>query len=543
MKTMLNFMNRYKILLRKINSTQLCSVLLFIVVLMGFGACTKADYELGSSFMPSDQQVATGSFSVGVGEQIIETRLYEPRLSDFNAANQVNGYFGAEDNATFGKRRTGFFTQYTPLVEYALSEELFGLEPIVDSVLLYLTPTEFSGDSTQMVEFEVYEVLNDDFLTSKADSVFSISSTLPEGATLSATPVFTFTYPNQDKEVYTNSIDVRMNIETAGEEFLKRLMLVGDEENYEIYNWEYASWVKQFKGLYIVPAETQNASVGGTYSTNLEGSGFGFYARNKVPGIEGYIKDTVGMSYSFRDVNAVYALENAAGGVSINTVDRKYPSTIEDGKQTSEILVEGMGGVVTTLCFNQAFFEKMDATLDNEGVQYDDVFFNTAIIRLYLLTAQNYEPLVYNSNTLDELNGMATSLGFYSTYSSVLDSEGYTSLAPILDYMSQYDMDGNTTHNLGGYLNRNLGCYEMYVANQMVVIWNDYQDAKAQAGGDISKIDWENSEWNRIIVAPVMENLFTLRYTELQGVDNNGGNLAPVRMDATYTLLKNKSER
>ncbi len=540
------------------------SIVAAIAVSAVISSCKDTDYELGGSFLPDNQDLTVGQVefagikvgSTNEDDRIFTTRLY--RTNRINAARHTYGSFGAETNSIFGTRRSGFFSQYVPIntLEYYDDDDDyqgFGYKPFIDSVVLYLSMADFSGDTTTTHTYNVYEVIDDSFLSNSADTTFSFDFNFAVDAVgaLSSDPIFTFDFPDQTNGVYANAAYVRMNIVGDGQKLLDRMLLYevdGVQHDEDLYDEDDTEdFLEAFKGLYIVPVE-QDPTVGegATYCIDLESSGFGFFARNLEPEDEALIADTVGMTFIFRE-DAIWE----DGLVSISTVSRNYSTgTLDentfvtdtskpDGVQTSTIYVEAMGGVVTVMTLEKALFEELDRVIEEGDDNYTSMFFSVARLSLYVDGAEYDRPLtLVDLADIDKLNKLPMRMGLFVNYNTFVDSDLETLMETVVDYDFYTEAATYYTSDFDGTFNRSLGCYEMNIPLQMQEIWTEYQDAKSAAGGDRDLIDWESQSWTRLYIAPVVTNFMSPRYSELQGPYDPSSNQSPMRFEITYTLLK-----
>ncbi len=518
--------------------------------------CTDYDSNLGSALIPDGQGMAMGELDLkGVnrnGESIASVRLFN--TTRINAANQTYGTMGLQHDEEFGMRRSGFFTQYTQASE--LDDDIeFGYEPFLDSMIIYLTMSTYTGDTTYVCTYEVYEVIDDSFLTNSADTIFSIDFDPFAAGALSAEPLFEFVYPDQANGVYTDDgYLMSINISETGYDLGNRLMMLDGTLDYDIYyNFDYEEFLEYFKGLYIVPKETTiGYGEGATYSIDLTASGFGFYGRGLYEEDTTIVADTIGMTYNFRNS----ALEDNLGGVSIQTVTRDYDqanidySLVKNSENltveaTNRIFVEGMGGVVSEISFERPFFEELEQALEDGGDEYSNLFFNTAQMRIYTEMATGQETLpsgqVFTQDEIDKMNLYPTQLGLYNVYSTFDDEYEDIELELVEDYY--YNSSYGASLYYGGYLNRTQGCYQLYIPLQIQDIWNDYLEAKELAGDNADNIDWDSADWNKVYLGPSTNNFFLPYYVTLQGAagtDNVEGSetSTPIRIGLTYTLLK-----
>ncbi len=535
--------------------SQLGALLLFAgVALVG---CSDPNYNIGSNFLPDGQQMANGQMSFDVvdalGSRIISTRKYYS--NKITAANQPTAMFGIQYDENFGSRVSGFYTQYTP--GNSLEENGFGYDPILDSVMLYLSVNAFAGDTTKVIKFDVFEVLNDDFLggyDSTEDDFLVIDSDdivdeLEKEGVLSDV-LFSFNYPDQANGIYlAKTTAIRMkDVTEAGADLIDRLMLVKGDYDKQIYNGEFTEFVKAFKGLYIVPSkdnllDTSGVSDGAIYGTPFDGAGFGFYGRSKYEPDPTIIQDTVGMTYAFLNKQVI------GGGTSVNTTVRDYTTgnftadnvKTEDNQSvetTALIAIEGMGGLLSELTFEQTIFENIEAAIEAGGEEYGNIFFSEARMSIYNIHATGYGVYTQDPTVDYTLDDMSMGLGLYTNYTNYYDEDGDLEVVPAVDYSIYTDSSYGSVSSFNGLLNRSRGCYTMNIPLQMQDFWNDYQEAKnANGGKPFTQSEWDAMDWNKLYIGPKYTDLFTPRYTLIQGQAGDTTTV-PIRLEISYVLLK-----
>ncbi len=523
------------------------------VAAITFSGCTKVDTSLGSNLTLDQQSIKLGQMSFdGTDGNFFESRLY---ISDSLSASNISyGYFGLMGNDTFGTRSSAFFTQY--VVANSLEDDIFGYMPIFDSAVLYLSVSSYGGDTTISQKFEVFEIIDNSFITSAADDVDSVYfSNFDIEPYIDDNPVFTFTYPDVKNSVFVASSTIKMEETDYTADFISRLMLetlTGDYDE-DIYEDD-EEWVEYFKGLYIRPVASLEpitaGNPGAIYATLLESSGFGFYGRNREEDDPTLIQDTIGMTYSFYSSYADY------GNVSINMFDHNYDGSLidinkvltaegtpSDDQLTTVLRVEGMAGVVSQITVTPEVLALLDTILDAEeaesGIAYESLFFNQAKLYIYMENIDGYDYTTINPYSVTPwLDYLPTTLGLYTDYSYYLyydDGVTYTTLSGVADYLYAYE--SSYTLDFGGELNRSWCSYVMNIPGQMQLIWNEYLEAKEEAEESGEEIDWDSLTNRVIYLAPTASSLYSPQYASLQAGDATG-NSAPMRMELTYTMIK-----
>lgn len=543
--------------------------------LAAFGAavllasCTKTDDTLGGNLIPTNQQMKAGYASLPrISEEnpkkYVETQLF--RTDSIVGSNISTGYFGTMYNDTLGRRTAGFLSQYRSY--YRIDSGYFGFRPIFDSAQLLLSINAHGSDTLSVQEFAVYEITSNDYLTKKPvaagksdrDTTFYLNFD-PTTAPTEEGPVniigdevlFTFELGG-DKGPATTA--VTMQPTEAGKRFIKRLMLQdeeyreGDRIDYSIYSVDSLEYfVDRFKGLYIVPSSrfssSENGATKGTiYATDLSMSGLSIYGRNRRQEDPALIKDTIGMVYYFYD-----SYQSEYGNVSANAFTHDYEAATAAAKLSPEemdeanpdraenprIYVEGMGGVVTELTLTQAFFDELEALIEQENKLSDKDFntlaFSQALVSIYFPASQYDWTKIDPANPgrlIEEMNSAPSRLGLYTDYKR---------LTAIADYQYLYEQSYGQTIAYGGYINRSRGCYVMDITAYMQGVWNSYVRERNAAAGEGRAVDLAKVNNRTIYLGPSAYDLFTASNTVLQGAADDM-NPAPIRFDLTYNLVK-----
>lgn len=550
-------------------SRVLSAVVLAVLTLTTFVGCTTTvDYTLGTEFVPSNQNLElrrrvyrAGVMSEGDHQeqcQLSTTRLY---LTDSIRSSKMEyAYLGYERSDTFGVRRAGFMTQM--VFGLSLDEERgWGYRPIFDSMTLSLFVNDYHGDTTYKQRFEVYEITSNDYfnLPEGRDTLFCIN--FDPKPYISQEPIFTFTYPDQERGVYVGDMEspatctITLQETSATDDYVKRLMFMTDEamaENgdyaldkdgiYEVGNEK--EFVEQVRGVYIVPAEEQSAERGAMFSTKLSGSYLYLYARSRYEEDPTIIRDTTEMSYIFY-ADPKYDIE--AGNVSFTTVDHDFsdvtlynPSLIEASIPTQEReevavgFVDGMGGVVTEVMFSDEFIQSLaDVALSRPDAV---VSVNKAALSVYL-DGSDYDYMVIDPMLMTPIMEAAMGrLGLYTDYDNQIAITDYLYTQESSSVQLAYD----------GYLNRSLACYTMdmstYVQSLMLAAADNLLEDGVSV--DLEKFSPDNTsdeslvDLRRFYIGPAADAMFGFNREAVYGGDNGiGTNPAPITLDITYTIV------
>ena len=565
----------------KIHHCLLTAVTAVVLAMTTLASCTEVDDTLGSNLIPDNQQFKAGYIALPeIGDRnpkkYVETRLFQ--TDSVLSANISYGYMGSMLNDTVGLRTAGFLSQYASY--YRVDSGYFGYRPIFDSIQLTLSINGYGKDTMSVQDFEVYEVIDNDYLLqkpitegrTKRDSAFYIGFNpeavpyLNNRSIISQEPLFTFKLGG---ETGPSTKAVTLNPTEKGREFISRLMLQSGEHkgDYTIYNPDSVDkWTKAFKGIYIKPTTNPQTMTGGStkgtiYSTDLKSTSLSIYGRNRQKEDPTLIKDTIGMVFY------MYDPQRTDANMSINVIDRDYTLATSPAKlnpddirepaaggvdrrpENSRVYVEGMGGVTTEMRFTKEFFMEMEQIIEKEnaltGQNFSTMAFNQMLMEVYFPSSdyrwEEIDPM-NPGQLIGEMDSAPKRLGMYKNYKT---------LEPITDYPFTYEESYGITISYGGYVNRSRGCYMMDITSHAQEVWNNYLDQKEQAGinrnASYKDIDWSKIKWNEIkncsvYIAPEAYDLYTPSFTVLQGSVTQAGesvvNNAPIRFEVVYNLVK-----
>lgn len=529
------------------------------------GCTTEVDYTLGEEFVPSKQHMELKRRVYRLGEwtedgetkkcQMLDTRLYQ--TDSIASANIEMGYFGAERSDIYGERRAGFMTQM--VFSMSLNEDRgWGYRPIFDSMALSLYVADYHGDTTRKHKFEVYEITSNDYFDvgvnrqGEKDTTFYIN--FDPTPYISAEPIFTFEYPNQEKGIYvgdiTNQVNrsIKLDETPATREYVKRIMLMTDLDATDGYAYDNdgiyvvgneRKFLDVVKGVYIAPAEEIEGE-GAMFAADLENTALVLYSRDRYKEDPTIIRDTTYMVYNFYLNPIDYDIE--AGNVSINTIKHNFSSaafTAADVDATSserpEVLVgyvDGMGGVVTEITFTDEFIQSLaDIALSEQDAV---VSVNQARLMVYL-EGSDYEQKFTPLDMATVMDNSMLRMGMYTNYGSFVG---------ITDYVHSLE----TTYPLAydGYLNRSLAAYTMDVSTHIQSLMMAAQenvdengkvkfDAKDEPAGEAMEA------YRSMYLGPDASARFGFNRQAVYGTDGEVGgatNIAPITLDLTYTIVR-----
>ena len=536
------------------------ALMLFVVALVMVGCTTEVDYNLGAEYVPTNQnmELRRRVYRDGVMEEMGErksvamSKTYLHQSDSIKSSNLDDVYFGQEQSAEFGTRRAGFMSQV--LFGSKLDEDYgWGYRPIFDSMTLALYVTSYHGDTTKCRRFGVYEITSNSYITESKDSVFYAQ--FDPKPYVSNEPIFTFTYPNQDKGVYVGNMEnphyesVTLEETGATMEYVRRLMFTTqlDDEGYardtaEIYEQgNEEKFVERIRGVYIAPLdELASDDEGAMFSTDVENSALVLYARSRYKEDPAIIKDTVIMSYNFYVNPTQYNVK--AGNISISHIEHEFNASdvaaIEEHREVLVGKVDAMTGIVTEVEFTDEFLQSLaDIAKDRKGVK---VSVNQAHLNIYLNGAgydYNFDDPVAIGKIMD---GAMERMGLYSRYGGYED--GYTNdIIAISDYL--YTKESSSfVIPYDGYLNRSLGCYTMDISNFMQQLISNViseTDENGVVNLEKFKTDKMLQISRRMFVGPTADALYGFKHQMIYGGDavERTEEIAPITLELVYTVV------
>lgn len=522
------------------------------VLAMGSVACSvDVDDTLGANLIPENQQMKAGYLAIDNRNprRYVETRLYQ--TDSIVSSNIANGYFGTQLDKKLGRRTAAFLTQYTNY--YKVDSGYFGYLPLFDSAQLTLSIDTYGGDTTIVQQFGIYEVISNAYLdksgkdskTGKADTTFYLTFDPEQEGCIATNPIFTFKLGG---EMGPATKAVTLTPTEEGYDFIDRLFLKSGKyaNDYSIYSTDSIKhWVEEFKGLYIKPIDPQGD--GAIYVTTLENSTLSIYGRNRRKEDPSLIKDTIGMVYYFNDT--YYRLNS---NISINHIKHDYtqgslnldPAQVNEAvanrPETTSLIIEGMGGVLSELTLTEEFFAALQTILDNEkaesGKEFSTLAFSQAMIYFYFPSSiydyLSIGPALGDQYTslLDEMDQAQARLGLYTDYKK---------LTGITDYAYSYEQSYSTTLDYDGHINRSHGRYSMNITGYVQELWNNYRKERDAAKAEGRAIDYSKIKKRTIYLGPEAYSAYSFDISYLQGANNDNEQelTAPIRMEFTYNMV------
>lgn len=519
------------------------SIVLAVFAALALTACdVLVDETVGSNLVPDNQQMKAGYLAIDNlnPRRYVETRLYQ--TDSIVSSNLSYGYLGSMKDERMGRREAAFLTQYTNY--YTVDSGYFGYLPIFDSALLMLAIDQWDGDTTIVQQFGIFEVTSNDYLNESEDTTFYLRFDPEARGVVNEEPLFTFELGG-DKGPATTAVTLTPT--ETGLQFMDRLFLKEGKYkgDYSVYSPDSTKqWLEEFKGLYI-KSMAEPEGEGAVYATKLDESALSIYGRNRRKEDPSLIQDTVGMVFYFIDA---YKLNS---NVSINHIKHDYTQGSmnldvaavneqqEVRAESSELIIEGMGGVVSELKFTQSFFDRLEQILKEEYAaskkEFTTFAFSQAMIYFYLPSSiydylsispsmgEQYDQLI------KEMDESQSRLGLYTDYKK---------LTGISDYAYAYEE--NSALDYDGYINRSHGRYAMNITGFMQQLWNSYRRECEAAKEEGRAVDLDKVKGRTIYLGPEAYSLYTLSYSFVQGANNDAEEelTAPIRFEFTYNMIR-----
>lgn len=525
----------------------------------------------GGKAIKFDTQNSTDDESVYIetpapSGNFFETTLY--RTDSLISSNITYGYLGVERSDTFGIRSAGFAS--TIMYMNSLDEETgFGYLPIFDTMKLVLSIDSYGGDTLTPVNYTVYELQKPLLgnLVSAEDTTAYIGCDL--GTMYDASkPLFTFTFPNPDKNIGPSTTLLAMEPVDLSEngatwDFVRRLMLIPEDrssenwdgygrEGMEVYEDE-AKWIEFINGVCIVPdlSTIKEGERGALYDTRLSASGLSLQGRSRNPKDPTLIKDTVGMYYYFVDGTTTH------GNISANSVRHDYTSGLNNGvapllasfnmesqddagnkidrdsrTRTTLCYIEGVAGPVTELYFTDDFIDELKNLIKDEEGDFTLAGINQCLIYFYV-TKADYDWMTTQANAATLTPYLNSSISRLGTYIN------YNSLTSIVDYDYVYEQTYSSTLAYDGNLNRSRACYMMNISGYMQNLFNYVNTLeKDDTGKYVFNENDEKYTPRTIYIGPEATAPYTFKRSIIQGMEGGTSEQAPIHIELTYSIVK-----
>lgn len=388
-------------------------------------SCTPVDDTVGSGFIPDAQMMRTKL------DTITGINAFLAHHDSFPMSNLVYGYIGATKDAMFGVTRAGTAFQYLWLTGFPDSEIHFGTRPVVDSMVVYLNLASFSGDTSVLQTFNLYELTERIYKDTTYFADRDMSNSFDPGR-----PLATFTHKG--------GAPISLSLTGPNAEDLMRRLVDTTGGAYR----SDSVFLNTFRGFYITPA-TGSPDDASIVTIDLTYSYFMLHVRNFTDYTASEVSDTLSIEYTFENVSSDSG--SPLGGFGL--IEHDYAETnirrLNDTLQTSTPVelgyIQGLGGVVTYLRFTTDFVRELKSKI---VAPYTNMVVNRAELQVQV-----------NDPTTVVLNKAFTRLGSYSTYMPL-----FIGIADYRFYLETYEY-GSYTLPYGGYLNRSTNMYQMNIAS------------------------------------------------------------------------------
>ncbi len=502
----------------------------FFVAIATVMSCTKVDNQLGADLIPIDQTMKLKVATVNGG---MET--FTVKTDSIPSKNLGYLMFGKRYDQQFGQTIASSFSYFIPDA-FKSEDEFFGYNPIVDSVsiLMNIFKTSVStkdgefGPQNSKQEFGIFQA--NKYLS--PDSTYY--STIDPKTFIDSEPLFTFNYGG----TATGILFETLKVTPKGEVFLDEIINKTSADEYNIDTL----FLKKYKGLYITPMDQSKEDAviyyGTTrtdpYSTTAATINIHYHNYEKdKPIVPKNIKDTVLQSFSLTDAPeyrklAFGVVKHDYAGSEVEQFIAKPTDTVAGTPGQQRVFVQNMAGVNSFVRFSDELSKKINSFKVVDGVEYDKIIINSAILSFGVKSASE----------LYVLNGAEDRLGMYYSY------KGYLPMpAPDYDYMYEYNSGNQVPY--GGALNRLKGRYEMDITTyiQMLIINNENSELfKGIPSGVFFAPIYSNPEFEK--ETQVKSNAAFQGYSQVEIIgstspipDDDVNSIVP-KLELTFTLIK-----
>ncbi|MDR2894429.1 MAG: DUF4270 domain-containing protein [Alistipes sp.] len=487
---------------------------------MAPAACTKVDDRLGADLIPINQRM---EIEVTSPENGVVTHLFRERA--IPSSRRGSAWIGrtVDEHGVFGKQTSSALLQFVPATLPYAEAEGYGIDPIVDSVLILFSLNSARGDTTVVQKFDVWDVRAAEGVESlHRDSVYYTDFEM-EG--YRGEKLFEFTHSGR------RNVEARLFPTAAGKKYLDSLVRLHDWDDYI----DDSLFYKKFQGLYITPAEDSPA--GALYGAGLDGSGLQLFVRNHDTLDVSAIYDTVVTLFTFRDSDIAQSNTSPAvsyDNVSINMTTFDYTGsvlgtleaqtngftdTLPGSAPLSTLYVQSMGGVGTMLRFTDEMVEEI------RGLRYKtdpatgervekDVAINQALMKIWLADDSNVS-----------LDNSAARLGSYLNPKQMTPIPDYQYVNEVLRNQELQQQGSTEVYMLpyNGYLNRSNAYYELDITSYIQQLAREKED------------DPEHMYVSpTIFLAPEAYGIIGGAESVLKGL----GSDQPVSIRITYTIIE-----
>lgn len=116
---------------------------------LAFASCKKSPDTIGNDLLSEEDYI-------GIYHTDTLTMVCHSFLDSVSTKNVVNGLLGSMNDPVFGLSQAGICTEF----RFSAAGQLFGANPIVDSIVLQLYLTDYYGDTTQWQTVHAYSLMD-----------------------------------------------------------------------------------------------------------------------------------------------------------------------------------------------------------------------------------------------------------------------------------------------------------------------------------------------------------------------------------------------
>jgi len=481
--------------------------------LFTIGACTKIDDRLGAGLVPKNQQMQI-MINTPSGDGVM-TLLY--KRDSIPSSRTGYAWLGQTTDAVFGRRTASAVLQFLPS-SWGYDYHGYGLDPIVDSAVIFTALSAVKGDTTQVQRFDVWDIAGTQEAL-RRDTTYYANFPIDK---YKGRKLFSFSHKGR------RNVVSRLMPTAEGKKYLDSIVHI----KWDDYLSDSLFHLK-FQGLYITPAEDSPAAAA-IYGNSLASSGLMLYVRNHDTIDRTAIYDTMVTAFSFRDTDQASSSAYYDDGVSWPNVSvnmsafdytgstlgglqaqtKNFTDTLATSTPLSKVYVQSGGGVGTYIRFTDEMIAELRDLRTSVGVDGKDLAINRAALRIWLDTAPGEA-----TPSTEAMDASISRLGSYLLPQS---------LGGIPDYQYVYEAylqqtTSSYTLPYGGYLNRSNGYYDLDVTSYV-------QQLMKIKEGDPSYMYTHPAFY----LAPDAYNIFGTGQTILKGT----GSDHPVSVMVTYTIIE-----
>lgn len=417
-------------------SKMIKTVMLTVLCVSSFVACTTVELDFGSDFIPDKDKMKV--------EQITINGLKTYNILRDSIPTNNSAYVGSMITPNFGAIDMNVITTYVPGV-FKNQDSLWGDEPKIDSVVL---------------EFIVSSHIGDSLGSSSKIMVKTLENALPFPKNLDS-----IYYSNFDAKPYVSQ-EILGEFNIHGTKYRERVNLpIAFAEKFldttgRIFNID-SLFIKKFPGLYFEAVHAFSRGVVNKLDLNSTAIRVYYHNKNK-PNADTTsvdfitISTTKNLNQHFTMINHRYELSDPIVGIN--------PATINDTiNPQKKIYIEALSGVMGQVEFPKEAINDLIESAKAKG--FSKIVVNNATINfninvpstVNLDNAFNKLGLMYNFNTTDYIKD-------YYPFDEQLIAQGQTAKTP----------------NFGGAINRALNNYQMDITSYVQSLLNGKERYKIQ---------------------------------------------------------------